>query len=81
MTPSTLGRNTINLSRDGGHSTFEYVINMAHKAGVKKVFFFHHDPLRTDEQLRDLLFHYREKVKGKTALQMELAREGLEIQL
>ncbi|MBI9103314.1 MAG: MBL fold metallo-hydrolase [Spirochaetales bacterium] len=64
-----------------GHSTYEYVINMAHKAGVKKVYFFHHDPLRTDKQLDDLLELYREKVKGKTNLKLELAREGQEITL
>ena len=64
-----------------GHSTYEYVINQAHKAGVKKVYFFHHDPNRTDEQLDELLDKYRKMIKGKTNLQLEMAREGLEIEL
>ena len=64
-----------------GHSTFEHVVNTAHRAGVKKVFFFHHDPLRTDQQLKELLSHYREKIRGKSGLQLELAREGLEVVL
>jgi len=67
--------------RGWGHSTYEYVINLAHKAGVKKVYFFHHDPLRTDKQLDDLLELYRGKVQGKTNLQLEIAREGQEITL
>lgn len=64
-----------------GHSTFEYVINTAHKAGVKKVYFFHHDPLRTDDQLDELLAEYREKVNGRTPVELHLAQEGLEILL
>ncbi len=62
-----------------GHSTFEYVINTAHKAGVKKVLFFHHDPLRTDEQLTELLSVYREEIEGKSALELDVAREGMEL--
>lgn len=32
-----------------GHSTVEYVVDVAIKAGVKKLILFHHDPTRTDE--------------------------------
>jgi len=64
-----------------GHSTFEHVINTAHRAGVKKVYFFHHDPQRTDDQLKELLARYREQIRGKSGLQLELAREGLEVVL
>ncbi len=62
-----------------GHSYFEYVINSTHKAKVKKVLFFHHDPMRTDDQLEELVRKYRRRVKGKTNLEMDIAREGMEI--
>jgi len=75
-------REEYNKSYKGwGHSNFEYVINTAHKAGVKKVYLFHHDPMRTDDQLDELLKEYREKIKGRTSLEIHLAQEGLEIEL
>ncbi len=64
-----------------GHSTYEHAINSAHKAGVKKLVLFHHDPLRTDEQLDTLLEKYRSSIQGRTHLQIEVAREGLELEL
>ncbi len=71
--------------RDGkmgwGHTPFELAINSAHKAGVKNLFFFHHDPLRTDEQLKKLLEVYKGKIAGKSNIKLDLAREGLEIEI
>lgn len=64
-----------------GHSTFEHAINEAHRAGVKKLIFFHHDPLRTDDQLDELLDKYRETIRGKTTMQIEVAREGMELDI
>ena len=64
-----------------GHSFFEHVINTAHRAGVKKAYFFHHDPLRTDDQLDELLASYRKKVAERTPVEFHIAQEGLEILL
>jgi phosphoribosyl 1,2-cyclic phosphodiesterase len=64
-----------------GHSTFEHAVNIAHRAGVKKLFFFHHDPLRTDAQLEELAAKYRAMIKGKTSLAIEIAREGPEFEI
>ena len=64
-----------------GHSTFEHAVNAAHKAAVKKLVFFHHDPLRTDDQLDQLLVKYRGMMAGKTSLEVDVAREGMEIEL
>ncbi|MDR2048985.1 MAG: MBL fold metallo-hydrolase [Treponema sp.] len=63
-----------------GHSSFEYAINAAHKAGVKKLLFFHHDPNRTDSQLADLEQGYQKRLAGKTATQVMMAREGLRVE-
>ena len=64
-----------------GHSSFEYAIQTAHKSKVKKLVLFHHDPLRKDEELTSLLQKYRSMIDGKTSLEIDIAREGLEIQL
>lgn len=62
-----------------GHSTYEFAINSAHKAGVKHLLLFHHDPLRTDEQLTGMIDEYRSRVADKTGMRIEGAREGMEI--
>ena len=38
-----------------GHSTVEYVVDLARRADVRSVALYHHDPSRTDDQLDDLL--------------------------
>ncbi len=48
-----------------GHSTTHDSVNMSIKAGVKKLFFFHHDPQRTDQQLDFIVDHYRKKMEEK----------------
>lgn len=62
-----------------GHSPFEFAINSAHKAGVKRLCLFHHDPLRTDKQLTSLIDGYTTEIIGKTSMEIEPAREGDEI--
>jgi len=64
-----------------GHTPFETAINNAHKAGVKHLLLFHHDPNRTDEQLEELLEKYRKRIAGKSDLKIDLAREGMEYTL
>ncbi|RPJ04690.1 MAG: MBL fold metallo-hydrolase [Spirochaetaceae bacterium] len=59
-----------------GHSTFEFAINAGHKAGVKKLLFFHHDPMRTDKELDELVLKYQKQIQGKSKLQFEAAYEG-----
>src|SRR6056297_704300 len=48
-----------------GHSTSHHVVNMALKAGVKKLFFFHHEPLRSDDELDRVIDHYRDRIQSK----------------
>ncbi|MCL1811897.1 MAG: MBL fold metallo-hydrolase [Treponema sp.] len=63
-----------------GHSSYEHAINTANKAKVKKLVFFHHDPNRTDEQLKNLEYNYQKRIDGKTDMQIMMAREGLTIE-
>lgn len=42
-----------------GHSTVEYVVSVAHQAGVKQVALFHHDPARSDDAVEDVVARSR----------------------
>lgn len=64
-----------------GHSSFEYAINSASKAEVKRLILFHHDPFRKDSELDELIEEYRRKIAGKTNMKIEIAREGMEIEI
>ena len=46
-----------------GHSSFEYAINTANKAGVKQLVLFHHDPGRSDQELQELELFYAGKIR------------------
>jgi phosphoribosyl 1,2-cyclic phosphodiesterase len=63
-----------------GHSSFEHSINAANIAGVKKLVLFHHDPNRSDEKLAGLEAACQKLIKGRTAMQVMVAREGMRIE-
>ncbi|CAG34732.1 MBL fold metallo-hydrolase [Desulfotalea psychrophila] len=65
------------MRRDWGHSPIEHVIQAAERAGVKRLVLFHHDPDRTDAQL-DL---FSEKYCQSLSMQVEFAREGMQLDL
>ncbi|MBU1564567.1 MAG: MBL fold metallo-hydrolase [Proteobacteria bacterium] len=63
-----------------GHTSIEYAIAAANRAGVKKLALFHHDPDRSDATLDKLSSLYCEPGKfGDT--EVFFAREGMEILL
>lgn len=64
-----------------GHSTFEYAVKVAHRAGVKKLFLFHHDPLRSDRELEIIEKKLRELIAGRSDLEVYIAREGMEVEI
>jgi CheY-like chemotaxis protein len=64
-----------------GHSTVEYVVDVALAAGVKQLVLFHHDPLRTDEDVDELLAACRTRVTAGAALEIIAAAEGQELSL
>lgn len=59
-----------------GHSTYEWAIQQAHKAGVKHLVLFHHDPDRSDARLEALAKGYRAAIAGKSTMQISIAQEG-----
>ncbi len=63
--------------RGWGHSTYEEAVRLALEAGVKTLLLTHHDPSRSDEQVRDILRRARKMAAaagGKLAI--DGAREG-----
>ena len=62
-----------------GHSSYDYAIEAALAANVKKLVFFHHEPNRTDSQLRKLEERYKMKLKGKKRLSVVMAKEGMKL--
>jgi ribonuclease BN (tRNA processing enzyme) len=63
-----------------GHSSVEYVISLAQRAEVKRLALFHHDPMRTDDQLDELSdrFCHPDKTGG---VEVFFAREGRTLQI
>lgn len=63
-----------------GHSSCEYAIAAANRAGVKRLALFHHDPDRTDDQLDEMAARYCEPGRFG-ATEVFFAREGQVIEL
>ena len=62
-----------------GHSSFEFAIESAYKAGVKKLILTHHDPERTDDELDEIIESYRNKYSEiYRVMDFSLAVEGTE---
>jgi phosphoribosyl 1,2-cyclic phosphodiesterase/CheY-like chemotaxis protein len=65
-----------------GHGCVDDVVALAVKAGVKRLFLFHHDPDHDDARLDQLLAHARELVaRKKSPLQVDNATEGVVVEL
>ncbi|OGL58947.1 MAG: hypothetical protein A3J27_07945 [Candidatus Tectomicrobia bacterium RIFCSPLOWO2_12_FULL_69_37] len=65
-----------------GHSPYEKSVEYALAGGAKRLAFFHHDPLRTDEDVERIVLSARESVR-KTGRKLDViaAEEGLEIEI
>lgn len=65
-----------------GHSCYQDSVTTALAAGAKQLFLFHHDPMHDDARVSRMVGHAREIVATRgAALQVEAAREGLEVPL
>lgn len=60
-----------------GHSSIEKVVEIAGKFGVKNLFTFHHDPLRTDKEIDSLI--KKAKRNAQKPLKVFAARERTSI--
>ena len=64
-----------------GHSSFEWAINSAHRADVKHLVLFHHEPLRNDRELEGLYRAYMTAIRGRTRMTVSIAQEGKTIEV
>jgi len=66
-----------------GHSGVGDALTFAHRVGAKRALFFHHDPLHTDATLDSIEAQARARWAelGHAAEEIELAREGTELQV
>ncbi len=63
-----------------GHSTFGDAVNLALKAGVKRLGLFHHDPDRTDDEIDQQVDLYRKYInEKKISLEFFACSEGMVI--
>jgi phosphoribosyl 1,2-cyclic phosphodiesterase len=73
------GQYTLNEYESGkigwGHTPCEYAIATAARAGVKRLCLFHHDPMRTDEEL-DQLTEILCRPNTSGSIEVSFAREG-----
>lgn len=62
-----------------GHSSMEDAIEFASLTGAKHLLFSHHDPMRTDAQLKDIVTRLKENIQCQFSF--EMAAEGLRLEL
>lgn len=68
--------------RGWGHSDYEAAIDLAQKAGVKRLILFHHDPSRADSELRSIEDLCKDLAHEKhPSLSVEAAKENSELEL
>lgn len=68
--------------RKFGHSTYNYILDVSRGCNIKNIALFHHDPLRTDEQLRSI--EKKARKLGKyigSGSRIFAAREGTSIRI
>jgi hypothetical protein len=66
--------------RGWGHSTFEEAVQLALEAGAKSLLLTHHDPGRTDAEVRDIVSRARQMADASGhSLFVDAAREGDQI--
>ena len=65
-----------------GHGRLDDTVGLALKAGVSRLFLFHHDPDHDDKKLDSFVEHARQLVtKANSKMKVDAAREGMTIEL
>lgn len=68
--------------RGWGHSTFDYAIALARRAGAKRLVCTHHEPTRSDDELEKVFAEaLAQNPLGPGDPEVMLSREGLEIEV
>jgi phosphoribosyl 1,2-cyclic phosphodiesterase/CheY-like chemotaxis protein len=68
--------------RGWGHSTIEYAVDLAARAGVKRLILFHHDPTHSDAWIRRNLARARRRAAAQRSdVEIVAAAEGDQLEL
>ncbi|MEW6665666.1 MAG: MBL fold metallo-hydrolase [Thermodesulfobacteriota bacterium] len=68
--------------RDWGHSDYQSTFELAHRAGVKRLILFHHDPSRTDPEVTAIKVLCEDLARKKNSdMKIEAAKEDSELDL
>ncbi|MBW1917606.1 MAG: MBL fold metallo-hydrolase [Deltaproteobacteria bacterium] len=63
--------------RGWGHSTYKEAVELALAAGARRLRLFHHDPARTDAQIKEIVSQARQLLASHSGnLEIDAAREG-----
>ena len=76
----------VSLKEDWGHSSNMVGVELAHRAGVKHLCLFHHEPLNDDEAMSEIVRETRRFAElsaadAGTELHVSAAYDGMEVQL
>jgi phosphoribosyl 1,2-cyclic phosphodiesterase len=66
--------------RDWGHCTVEFALRVAHQAGARALALFHHDPVRTDDELDELRLCTR-PLTDRLGIDLHVAADGQRLRL
>ena len=66
---------------DWGHCTVEYAVQVAARAGAKRLALFHHDPAHDDDTVDRILLDARRHAEGSSLIEVIGAAEGLTVAL
>ncbi|MDX8382619.1 MAG: MBL fold metallo-hydrolase [Ghiorsea sp.] len=64
-----------------GHGTYDSCMAMAERVGAKQLFCTHHEPTRSDDALEKAFAEALERCQPSSAVDVQLAKEGLTIKL
>lgn len=64
-----------------GHSTAEYAVKMCQSVGVKRVALTHHDPMRTDDAIDELMTALHKRIGPDDVTHVFAAAEGMILDL
>ena len=75
---------TVSIKEDWGHSSNVVAVDLCHRAGVKTLAMFHHEPVHSDDVIRKLhqeTIRYEELMRQGERLEVLCAYDGFEIAL
>lgn len=72
----------IDMRKGWGHSEYRSTFDLAYRAGVKKLVLFHHDPTRTDPEVKAMKVLCEDLAEKKnSSIIIEAAKENSELEL